>query len=219
MADYYPIFLDLEKFSCLVVGGGEVAARKIASLSQVGADITVISPEFAQQTRQFCADENINCKTKNYEKEDIKGHHFVIVATSDSQLNRKIAHQALDSNILVNVVDNKALSNFIVPASVSRGPLQLAISTDGASPALSAEIRKNLEEEFGEVFGRYLDIVQELRKLLKQKLPPEERRKILLEAGGEEIYNFLQQGDLSAALSHLKDLLPENINSQLETIM
>lgn len=219
MAEYYPVFLDLEKFSCLVVGGGEVAARKIESLFQAGADITVISSDFSPQTRQLCELAEINCQNRPYKENDMEGHDLVIAATSDSRVNEKISQQALSHNILLNVVDNKKLSNFIVPSSLVRGPLQLAISTDGASPAMSAQIRKKLEAEFGETFGRYLEIMQEVRELLKRELPADQRRQILLQAGGSEIYSFLAEEDIEAALSHLRELLPPELRDDLEDIV
>ena len=216
MAEYYPVFLDIEKFSCLVVGGGEVAGRKISSLYQAGAEIRVVSPDFFPQTRELCETAEICCVSRSYDKNDLEGHNLVIAATSDTHLNKKISQQAISRNLLINVVDNKSLSNFIVPSSLARGPLQVAICTDGASPAMSAEIRRNLEEKFGEEFGRYLHTVQNLREKLKRKMPAEERREILLKAGDSEVYELLKEGEIETALSYLENLLPEELKDFLQ---
>ncbi len=218
MANYYPLFLDLDKSSCLMVGGGEVAARKIRSLIEAGAEVTLVSPELAAETRELKQREEIIHLQRGYSSRDIEGHDLVIAATSSRSTNRRVYEDARENNILVNVVDDRELSNFIVPARVNRSPLQLAVCTDGASPALSATIRKNLQEEYGSGFTRYLELLDDLRSAIKNRLPPERRRQLFLDLGGEKIHDLLKDDRYEEVLREVRDLLSEEPEIELKDL-
>ncbi len=215
----YPVFLRPEYMDCLVVGGGSVAARKIAGLLEVGAKITVISPELTAETEKLLAGEKITHHKRSFQTGDLAGFNFVIAATSDSDANRKIARQAHDRDVLVNVIDNKELSSFIVPAVCRRGPLQMAICSGGTSPALAAEVKRNISGDFGRAFARYLEILAELRPLIKSSVDPERRRVLLQKAGGKTPVEYLRRGELKAALDFLRELLPSSLKAELDKII
>src|SRR5690349_21315258 len=132
---YYPIFLDLRTRHCLVIGGGEVAERKVATLLQAEGQVTVISPTLTPQLQAWVEARKITAHLCSYQKGDMHGFSLVFAATDDEELHRQIAAEAQEASIFLNVVDRPALCSFIVPAIVSQGDLTLAISTSGASPA------------------------------------------------------------------------------------
>jgi precorrin-2 dehydrogenase/sirohydrochlorin ferrochelatase len=150
---YYPIFLDLRAYPCLVIGGGTVAERKVQSLLQAHGQVTVISPTCTPQLRSWAVDRTITLYERPYCSGDLQGFSLVFAATSDETLHEKIAAEARGAGVLLNVVDRPALCSFIMPAVVSQGDLTLAISTGGASPALAKKIRQTLERHFNSSLG------------------------------------------------------------------
>src|SRR5262245_27727347 len=145
---YYPIFLDLQTRPCLVVGGGTVAERKVESLLQANAQVTVISPTCTSQLQAWAANGTIKLHPRPSRSRALQDFSVAFAATNDETLHKKIAREAKKTGVLLNVVDRPALCSFIVPAVVSRGDLTLAISTGGASPALAKKIRQTLELRF-----------------------------------------------------------------------
>jgi precorrin-2 dehydrogenase/sirohydrochlorin ferrochelatase len=176
---YYPIFLDLQARPCLVVGGGEVAERKVHSLLQAGGQVTVISPALTPQLRSWEAERRIAVLLRPYEMGDLDGFALVFAATDDEELQRRIAAEAWEVGVLVNVVDRPALCSFIVPAIVSRGDLTVAISTSGASPALARKIRQTLEQQFGEEYALVLQVLARVRELVSNEAHSSEERQRL----------------------------------------
>lgn len=138
-----------------------MAARKVASLLGSGADVTVISPVVNAALAKYSERKQIKHVRRKYRKGDLKNAFLVISATSDEQVNREVS---LDARCLLNVVDAPYRANFIVPAVVNRGPLTLAVSTSGASPALAKSIREELESFYGKEFGRFADFLGRQRK-------------------------------------------------------
>jgi len=165
---YYPIFLDVCARKCLVVGGGEVALRKVRSLLEHGANLEVVAVTLCPELAELAECREISLRLKNYEKEDLKGTFLAIAATSQKRLNQKIARQARQLGVLVNVVDSPELSDFILPSYLHRGDLVLAVSTGGASPALARRVRMRLEGDFGEEYAALTDLVGEVRAELRR---------------------------------------------------
>jgi precorrin-2 dehydrogenase/sirohydrochlorin ferrochelatase len=163
---YYPIFLKVDTRACLVVGGGEVGARKVQTLLRCGASVGVVSPEvvpwLAEKIRQGAVDR----VGTYYEEHQLQGRFLVIAATDDLELNCRIAHDAEKRGILCNVVDYPLEGNFILPALVQRGALTLAISTSGQSPALARQIRQDLEQRFGLEYADFLQLMGAVRSRL-----------------------------------------------------
>jgi precorrin-2 dehydrogenase/sirohydrochlorin ferrochelatase len=163
---YIPIFLDVTGRQCVVVGGGEVAARKVESILQAGAHVTVVSPTLSPPMNAIVAREQVTHIARNYQRGDIRGCVLVYAATDDPKVHRELAAEARALGIPVNVVDVPELCTFIAPAVVKRGALQIAISTGGASPAFAARLRRNLEDQFGDEYARTLEVLRAARRRL-----------------------------------------------------
>jgi precorrin-2 dehydrogenase/sirohydrochlorin ferrochelatase len=176
---YYPIFLDLSGRRCLVIGGGEVAERKVESLLQAGGRVTVISPTLTPGLTSLAAAGQITHHQRKHKPGDLKGFFLVYAATNNEEAHRHIAAEAAEQGVLLNVVDRPALCAFIVPAIVSQGDLTIAVSTGGASPALAKRIGKTLQETFGPEYDQALQILARIREKLRQTvLSAGERQKI-----------------------------------------
>jgi len=200
VAALYPIFLDLTEKAVLVVGGGEVAARKVASLLEREIRTTVVAPQVCLELEiQAKGNKNLLIKRRVYCLADLDEHCLVISATSDSELNRTVATDAAKAGIFCNVVDQPELCTFQVPAVVRRGLLQVAVSTSGASPTLAAKIRQRLQEQFSEDYVPLLDGLLELRRCFQEKYPdqPDRRQKLLEDfLDSEAVDLLLKHSDL-----------------------
>lgn len=167
---YYPVSLNIKGRECVVVGGGEVARRKVKVLQEHGARVKVISPELGSELRQLAHDGEIEALDREYRAGDLKGSFVVIAATNDSATNRQIVREARDRAVLVNVVDDARNSDFIVPSLLRRGDITIAVATAGRSPALARKIRTRLERDFGEEYATLARLIDEVRAELKQKI-------------------------------------------------
>ncbi|MGH7896847.1 MAG: precorrin-2 dehydrogenase/sirohydrochlorin ferrochelatase family protein, partial [Candidatus Binatia bacterium] len=146
---YYPAFLHLEGRPCLVVGGGEVAASKIAGLLRAGAEVTVVAPEIDESVRRQVTVGRVVYHERRYREGDLRGMRLAVAATDDPATNRRVAADAEREGILLNVVDAPALSTFIAPAVLERGALQIAVSTSGTAPAFASGLRDRLGDQIG----------------------------------------------------------------------
>lgn len=195
--DYYPAFLNLRGKNCIVVGGGKVAERKVVALVRSGACVRVVSPELTPVLDRLKSEGVISHVGRRYRKGDLTCAFLAIAATSSEKVNRAVSH---DAPFLVNVIDIPELCNFIVPAVVDRTPLTIAVSTGGASPAMAATIRRELELLYGNEVGRYLLFLGKLRKdALKTIVDKKTREKFLKKAASKEILGILRdEGFLKA---------------------
>lgn len=169
--------LDIENRPCVVIGGGLVAERKISSLLNSKADITVISPEATEYISDLAKDGKLHWFKREYKTGDLQGYFIVTIATNDFLLNQKIFQEANLKTQLVNIVDRPDQSNFIVPASIKRGGLQIAISTSGASPGLAKKIRFDLEKQYGVEYEQYLDFLWQMREWIIKNVSDEKNRR------------------------------------------
>jgi len=174
---YYPLYADLENRKCIVIGGGEVAERKVESLLECRADVTVISPQLTERLDELAHSREVKYLKRMYRRGDLENAFLVVGATDNAELNAIIFHEACQKNIMVNIVDDPDKCSFIVPSVVDRGDLLISISTSGSCPALSKKIRKYLEEEFGEEYVDYLKLLRSARDKIKQKYESMEERK------------------------------------------
>lgn len=171
---YYPIHLDIQNKNCLVVGGGGVGTRKVMTLLQCGANVTVVSPEISDRLQDLAESARLTLKPRPYRTEDIEGVFLVIGASDDETLNRRISSDAERRNTLCNIADRPEKCNFILPSIVRRDDLVITISTSGRSPALAKKLRKKLERRFGPEYGDFLKLMGAIRsKLLSQAHEPE----------------------------------------------
>ena len=169
--DYLPIFLKIEDRPCLVIGGGKVAARKIALLVRAGAHITVVSPELCASVKALVDRDNVTCIERQFRETDMDGVVLVIAATDDAEVNRTVSELAHQHRIPVNVVNAPDLGNFIMPSIIDRSPVQVAVSTGGASPVLARLLRARLESFIPAAYGRLAQLVNEYRSSVKQRFP------------------------------------------------
>lgn len=202
---YYPAFLNLKGKKATVIGGGRVAERKTQTLIKAGASVTVISPTLTQELKKLSDQKRLTHIKRDYKKGDIKNAFLVIAATSSLQTNTEIAR---DANSLLNVVDTPSEGNFIAPSIVRRGALTIAISTEGASPALSKAIRKELEKLYGQEFALYLKLVESVRRKAMKKIADSgKREKFLKSLASDGIFGTLRNEGFSAASKKVHALM------------
>lgn len=179
-AALFSMFVKLAGRACLVVGAGSVGTPKIEGLLAAGADVTVIAPHATEAVKAWAEEGRILWHARSFEPSDLDGVFLVVVATPSRELNDLVFKQAQGQGVLANVVDDPPRCDFYYPAVVRRGALQIAISTDGKSPALAQRLRRQFEEEFDPV---YQDWVEELglerQRLFAQPMNPDERKQIL----------------------------------------
>lgn len=167
---HLPINLDVRNKVVIVVGGGDVAGRKVLSLIDAGALVTVIAPHLNDALRQLLAANRIIHLARNYADGDLAEAFLVIAATDDNAVNRAVAKEARMRSILADIADTPELGSFTMPAVMSRGDLVITVSTSGKSPALAKKIREELEEVFGIEYGATLRLLGGIReKLLTEK--------------------------------------------------
>ncbi|MFO7604622.1 MAG: siroheme synthase CysG [Gammaproteobacteria bacterium] len=167
--DFLPIFLNIKNRPCLVVGGGEVAARKVSLLLRAGGAVTVVSPVLCPALQQLHDDQAMAYQAGRFAPELIKGQAVIIAATDDSGVNQQVAELAQAAGIPVNVVDNPALCGFIMPSIIDRNPVQIAISTGGSSPVLARLLRARLETFIPSAYGRLATMVESFRERVKDR--------------------------------------------------
>jgi precorrin-2 dehydrogenase / sirohydrochlorin ferrochelatase len=185
----FPIFLKLEGRRCLVVGAGKIAEGKIRSLLQAGALVLVVAPEAILPVRKLVLEGSIQWYARGFESHDLHGVFLVIAATSSAAVNAQVFAEAEKRNILCNSVDDPEHCDFYYPAVVNRGDLQIAISTNGRSPALAQRLRKELEEQFGPEYEAWVKELGEARdQLTAQKVPLEPRRRLLHQIASSEAF-------------------------------
>src|SRR6202041_311627 len=180
--NYFPIFFDLTAQKVLVVGGGEVALRKIALLERSGASITVVAPEIVPELMARAAAGTLKLAMREFVPEDLDGARLVIVATSRRAVNRWIAKLSESRNVPVNVVDDREASRFIVPAVIDRDPVMIAISTGGSSPVLARRLRARLEAMIPKRIGELASWLRALRASTRLKLRDTDERRRFFEA-------------------------------------
>lgn len=166
---HYPVFLKISGKKCVVVGGGQVARRKVKTLLEHGASVEVISPEPCPELNKLVERGEIRLLRRGYQAGDLEGAFLAIAATDNRALNRQVLKEAQERAVLVSVADDPENSDFIVPSAVRRGTLSIAVSTGGVSPALARKIRTRLEEEFGDEYASLVRLVGEVRAEVRRR--------------------------------------------------
>src|SRR5437764_7867812 len=188
---------------CVVVGGGEVGLEKVEGLLACDADVTLVAPEAHPELVQLALEGSIRWQQRPYSSEDLEGAMIVIAATADTEVNIRVFEDAEQRAMLVNVVDVPPLCNFILPAIVRTGPLAIAISTAGASPALAKRMKREIGELFGEDYARLAVMLNDARGWAKATLPTYQDRKDFFESivnGSPDPIELLRAGDERAVL-------------------
>jgi precorrin-2 dehydrogenase/sirohydrochlorin ferrochelatase len=171
---YYPASLDVQNRECLVVGGGSVGERKVKTLLECGALVTVVTTLATEFLQDLASEGRIKLETREYEPSDMEGRFLVIGATDNEAVNEKISKDATERGLLCNIADRPAVCTFVLPAIVRQGDLMIAISTSNKSPAVARRIRETLEKQFGPEYNALLTLMGAIRqKLLAQGKSPE----------------------------------------------
>lgn len=190
---YLPVFLRVEGLSCVVVGGGDMAERRVRALLEAHARVTLIAQAPTPALDAMAQAGTIVHRSCDFQSTDLDGAALVYVATDDSAVNARVSAEARRRAIPVNVADAPELCSFIAPAVVRRGPLQIAVSTSGASPAMARRLRAELEARFGPEYSQALEIMRAARRLLREREPDPQARARRL--------NALAACDLAACLA------------------
>jgi precorrin-2 dehydrogenase/sirohydrochlorin ferrochelatase len=212
---YYPLCLDVKDRNCLVVGGGGVGTRKVETLLDCGALVTVVSLEFSARLEALAAKGRVRLERRVYRSEDLEGKFLVIGATDEQALNRRISRDAEARNLLCNIADQPALCNFILPAVIDRGDLVITASTSGKSPAFAKTLRRQLEQQFGEEYAPFLKLMGKIREVLLAEAHEPEAHRHLFEAliqGG--LLDMLRQARMDDVRHLLASVLGKRVDPE-----
>ncbi len=206
----YPIFLELENRRTLVIGGGTVALRKAEVLLSTGAKLVVVASEISEELKALCCESNSEAIESKYSKDHLKGVKLVVASTDDNQLNKQIYEDCQELGILCNVVDQPHLCDFYVPAIVRRGDLQIAISTNGRCPAYAAFLRRKLEKSFTEKHGDFIVELDNIRKIIIEKVDPADRKALLQKLVTDESFEYFSQNGAADWRNFAEKIIAEN---------
>ncbi len=192
---YVPIFCDLRGRSVVVIGGGNVAERKIKGLVEAGAAVTVISPEVTPLLSGMVEQGLVQLVPRQFQNGDLHGAWLVVAATDDEAVQKSVYNEAQERRIFCNVVDKPEVCSFIVPSTVRRGDLCLAISTGGRSPALAKALRKDLEKKFGPEWSVMISLIGKLRALILEDCQGKEAGERCSGIADPAILKWIEKGD------------------------
>jgi siroheme synthase-like protein len=205
---FYMACLRLSRRRCVVVGGGEVGLEKVEGLLVCDAAVTLVAPTAVPALERLAREGSIAWERRDYRPADLGGAFLVIAATDDTDINIAVHDDAEARTMLVNVVDVPPLCNFILPAIVRSGPLAIAISTAGASPALAKRMKREIAEQFGEDYARLAVLLNDARGWAKATLPTFQERKLFFETivgGDPDPIALLREGDEAAVLALIEN--------------
>jgi len=219
---HYPAFLAPSILSCLVVGAGEVGLRKTETLAQCGAGcVLVVDTNPPSPDMLGLVDPPRVCfEQRGFRPSDLEERSLVFACTSDAKVNARIGALARERGIMVNVADAPELSTFIVPSTVSRGPLTVAFSTGGASPAMARRIRAEMEEHFGPHYGLFLQLMERIRPLvLGLGRPSPENAELFRALTASPLLALLASGDRGAVEAELANILPGTLAGRIAELL
>jgi precorrin-2 dehydrogenase/sirohydrochlorin ferrochelatase len=206
MKRYYPIALDMTDKRCVIVGGGAVAERKAERLLACGAHVTIVSRTLTQQLEDKKQANLLEHIKTDYKKQVLHGAFMVIGATDSDQVNERIAEDARALGILVNIVDDPAKCNFILPSLLQQGDLSIAVSTGGKSPALARKIKEDLRQDYGPEYETLLNIMGLIRKEILAQGRDSSANKALFETlAKSELLGAIRQSDRAAVKKIILD--------------
>lgn len=198
---FYTACLDLTDRPCLVVGAGPVGLEKVEGLLAANARVTVVAPRAIEAIAELAREGSLEWRRRAYEPADLEGRMLVFAATSDTELNVRVFGDAERRAMLVNVVDVPPLCNFIMPSVARVGPISIAVSTSGSSPALAKRLRREIAETYGEPYARLAELLNDIRGWAKDTLPTYQDRKAFFEDivnGAPDPVELLRAGDEQA---------------------
>ena len=173
----FPIFLRMQGRNCVVIGAGRIAQGKVQSLCRAGAQVTVVAPQATARLQKMAREKKLRWIPRRFRAGDVVGATLVVAATNSPAVHEAVFQACRRARVLCNVVDDPERCDFFYPAVVRRDPLQIAISTAGASPMLASRLRRELEQQFGPQYARWLrQITATRRGIIESALPPKEKR-------------------------------------------
>lgn len=206
--DFFPVFLNIKNQECLVVGGGDVAARKVRSLLASGAHVRVVAPELGKALHGMADKGEIAWRSGRFQAEDIRNCVLVVAATNDQEINEQVSTLAKQQRLPVNVVDQPDLCTFIMPSVIDRSPVMVAVSSGASSPVLARLLRAKLETVIPGSYGRLASLVKDFRQKAKQHFPAtEQRRRFWEHVLQGPIAEMIFSGQDDRARNALKDSL------------
>lgn len=209
----YPVNLKIKNRSCVVIGGGEVAARKIGPLLFCQAKVTVISPTVCNDVSDLAASGKVTWHRRRFRPGDLQGAFLVFAATDDREVQKLVIGEAVRENVLVNSADVPDVCTFQVPATVRQGDLLLAVSTGGASPALSASIRRRLTEEYGFEYRVLVDLFAAIRSaIIGDGGTPASHKHLFEKILNQDVLSCIRDRNWSALTKKLEVILPQTID-------
>ena len=210
-AGFYPILINLQRFNCLVVGGGKVASRKVVSLLNFNANITVISPRISKPILELARQGKIKIIKKYYSRNIIDNFGVVFCATDNPEINRLVRKDCTDKRILLNVADEPDLCDFIMPANVIRGDLTISISSQGKAPFYTRKMKNKIEKLIDPVHEEILKIAGEFRKkvLEDEKLDSKEKARIFKLFASKDWENIIKANGSKSLKKYINDSLKE----------
>ena len=211
--DHLPIFINIRKKPCIVIGGGDIALRKINLLLKAQAKVDCLSPLFCKGIKNLSKDGHITLINKSFDQTDIKDYSIIIAATDDSSVNSSISAIAQVKKIPVNVVDSPELSSFIMPSIVDRSPLIIAVSSSGKAPVLSRIIRAKLETVIPSAYGILADIAGEYRQKVKDRFSTIKDRRAFWEA---VFSGVIAEKVFSGRISEAKEDIQRQLDDSVE---
>lgn len=204
----YPVFALIDNLPVLVVGGGAVGERKVQDLLEAGARVTVVSPGLTPALAELASQGRIRYLQGDFSPEHLEGMVLVVGATDDPEVNAKVSAASRARGLWVNIVDAPELCTFIVPAQVKRGPLTIAISTGGASPALARRLRQDLEAFFGPEYVPYLALLQDVReKVLETRRGHPDNAALFHRLVASPLKQAISRGDRDSVQATLQEVL------------
>lgn len=199
MSQYYPIFVDLYTLPVLVVGGGNVALRKVQTLLHHGALVRIVSPRLDQELKELIDGKSCIWVEKEYSSDDIQEAMLVFSCTEIEEVNAQVSRDAKALFRMVNVVDDPEKCSFIVPSIMEQGDLKIAVSTGGSSPIVARQVRAELENLYGPEMNEYLSLLKYWRRKAKSDLSPEKRSVFWNRATDGEVRELIKAQRLTEA--------------------
>ncbi|UED78652.1 siroheme synthase [Lysinibacillus sp. CD3-6] len=207
MTNYFPIHLNIEYKTVVIVGGGHVATQKVTSLLPAKANIVVVSPTLHNSLVPLAESGQITWREKEFEPRDLDDAILIIAATNQTNVNNAVQEAAQHWQLL-NRADVQGESDFITPATIRRGPLVLTVSTSGASPALARKIKEDLAEQFDNVYEDYVCFLQQARLMVTATFYKGDQRRAALQALLEpKLLEWTRSGEIDRREAYLQQLL------------
>jgi precorrin-2 dehydrogenase/sirohydrochlorin ferrochelatase len=207
---YYAAYLDVTDRTCVVVGGSGPAAEKVRGLLESGARVVVCADDISEDVSRLESGGRVEVRRRGFEESDLEGCLLVIDASGDDASGARVAAAARARGVLVNVLDRPALCDFIAPALLRRGPLQVAISTAGRSPFMASHLRKRLEDDYGPEWGELVEMVGQLRDRLRASgVPLEQQNQVYARIPDSGALELLREGRPEAARLALLACAPD----------